>query len=129
MSDESETQEEYEQRIAEEIAAESGGVFSPRVIRKCRALLKARDDYSAADAEAKRLKAERDELELDVFELFEGLQGSQNGKKMGSTVPVPLGDPYGVVKFRTRETYFAKIVNEDDLLDWLEQRAVMDEFS
>lgn len=124
-----ETHEEYEQRIAEEIAAATGSIFTPRVIRKCRALLAARDDYAEKDAAAKAAKKEMDDLELDVFELFEGLQGSLGGKKAGSTVSVPLGEPYGVCKFRTRETHYGKIVDEDAFLDWVEDRAMLDEFS
>jgi hypothetical protein len=123
----SEMEEILDQMDEDDRALEGGGVFNPRVIRKCRELLKARDDYAEKDATAKAAKKEMDELELDVFELFEGLQGSLEGKKAGSTVSVPLGEPYGVVKFRTRETHYAKIVDEDALLEWLENRAMLDE--
>jgi hypothetical protein len=110
-----------------EVDDTNGGIFSPAFKRRCRALLKARDDYDEADKLAKALKKERDELELDVFELFENLLG--DGQKTGQTLPVPLGEPYGTVKFRPRETYYAKIVDEDELLEYLNERALTEEVS
>lgn len=108
----------------------SGGIFSPQFKQKLRQLLEARDKYAEADAARKAAKSELDELELDVFDMFEGLQGQMDGgKKVGSTIPVPLGEPYGVVKFRTRETHYAKIADEDAFLEWLNERAMTEEVS
>lgn len=109
-----------------EIDDTDGGIFTPQFKRKLRLLLKARDDYDEADKRAKALKKERDELELDVFDLFEQMQSE--GQKVG-TIPVYLGEPYGLVRFRPRETYYAKIVDEDKLLDYLNRRALTEEVS
>lgn len=104
-----------------------GGIFSRRFKEKCRQLLAARDAYAEADARRKAAKKELDEIELDVFELFEGM--AAEGDKSSASLPVPLGEPYGVVKFRTRETHYAKIADEDALMEWLENRAMVDEVS
>jgi hypothetical protein len=89
---------------------------------KFRRLLEARDKHASLDKQAKEAKKELDEIELDVFEMCaeQGING---------TLPVPLGPPYGTVKFKTRETHFAKIIDEDKFLQYLEERAQVDEFS
>jgi hypothetical protein len=89
---------------------------------KFRRLLEARDKHAAADAAAKAAKAELDDIELEVFDMCEeqGIHG---------TLPVPLGPPYGTVKFKTRATHFAKIINPDDLLEYFENRGMVEEVS
>lgn len=90
--------------------------------RMLRRLLEARQAFEEAEAAAKAARRERDEIELDVFDRFEdsGFEG---------TLKVDLGEPWGVVAFRTRETYYAQIVDADQVQDHYEQRAMMDEVS
>jgi hypothetical protein len=97
-------------------------VFSPAFIEKCRELVKQR--IHVAELKEQLSEASKDLVtqELDVVDMF--LSANITG-----TVPVPLGDPYGTVKFRTRETHYAKIVDEDALLEYFEQRGMVDEVS
>jgi hypothetical protein len=97
-------------------------LISEEVKSKLRRLLEARDKHALLDRQAKDAKKDLDEIELDVFEMFTdaGIVG---------TVPVPLGPPYGVVKFRTRETPHATVADPDKLLEHFEQRAQVEEVS
>lgn len=87
-----------------------------------RRLLQARQDLEAATAAEKAARKEKDEVELDVFERFE-----ETGQ-MG-TLTVDLGEPWGVQSFRSRETHYAKIIDQDDVQEWYEGRAMMEEVS
>lgn len=102
------------------------GIFSPEFKQKCRQLLEARDDYAEKDAAAKAAKVVLDEIELDVYDVFNGLEDDPESGLKG-TIPVPLGPPYGTVKFRTRSTHFAQITDPDALQEYFEQRAQVDE--
>ena len=57
-------------------------------------------------------------------EVFEALNDSVEG-----TIKVPLGPPWGTVSFRTRETTFGNIYDEEAALEYFEQRMMMDEIS
>ena len=87
---------------------------------KCRQLLAARDKQDELEAAAAKAKKERDELELDVADMFEeaGIEG---------TVPVPLGPPYGTVKFRVRKTYYASVADDDKLRAYYEELDELDD--
>lgn len=87
-----------------------------------RRLMEARQDYDEAAALEKRLKSVRDEVELDVFDHFE------NAGVMGS-IKADLGEPWGVVSFRTRETHYAQIIDSDEVEEHYAQRAMLDEVS
>lgn len=89
---------------------------------KLRQLLEARQQYDEARAAEQAAKKAKDEIELEVFDRFE------DSGQMG-TLKVDLGEPWGVVSFRTRETYFAQIVDQDEVQEFYEQRAMMDEVS
>lgn len=97
-------------------------MISQAAISKLRRLMEAREkrdeDKKAAEASEKDFRA----IEAEVFEEFEeaAVQG---------TVKVDLGDPYGVVSFRTRETYYGTVIDEEAAQDYFEQRAMMDEVS
>lgn len=87
-----------------------------------RRLLEVRQAYDEAKAAEKAAKAEKDEMELAVFDRFE--ESGQEG-----TLKVNLGEPWGTVAFRTRETYYARIVDQDALQEWYENRSMIDEVS
>jgi len=87
-----------------------------------RSLLAARMKLDEAVAAEKAARKEKEEAELDVFERFE-----ETGQ-MG-TLKVDLGPPWGVQSFRSRETHYAQIVDQDDVQEHYEQRAMMEEVS
>jgi hypothetical protein len=87
-----------------------------------RRLLEARQAHDEAKAAEKIAKQEKDEIEQEVFDRFE--ESGQEG-----TLKVNLGDPWGIVAFRTRETFYARIIDPDEAADYYEQRAMMDEVS
>src|SRR3954465_9303697 len=87
-----------------------------------RRLLEARQELEAASAAEKAARKDHNEVELDVFERFE--ESGQMG-----TLKVDLGEPWGVVSFRTRETHYAKIIDQDEVQDYYEKRAMMEEVS
>lgn len=87
-----------------------------------RRLLEARQAYDEAKAAEKDAKQEKDEMEQEVFDRFE--ESGQEG-----TLKVNLGEPWGTVSFRTRETFYARIVDQDKLQEHYEQRAMIDEVS
>lgn len=68
--------------------------------------------------------AERDfrECESDVFESLED-------SDVKGTLKVDLGEPWGTVSFRTRETHFGNIFDEEAATEYFEQRAQIDEVS
>jgi DNA-binding GntR family transcriptional regulator len=87
-----------------------------------RKMLEARQAHEEAAAAEKAAKKEKDETELDVFERFE--ESGQMG-----TLTVDLGEPWGVVSFRSRETHYAQIIDADEVQEHYEQRAMLDEVS
>lgn len=89
-------------------------------ISALRRLMEARIERDEDAAKAKRSEATYREVEAEVYEQFE------DSGTVG-TIKVDLGEPHGVVSFRTRETYFGKIVDEDAALEYYEQRAQIDE--
>ena len=60
--------------------------------------------------------------EADVFEALED-------SDVQGTVKVDLGSPWGTVSFRTRQTLFGRIIDEDAALRYFEGRAMIDEVS
>lgn len=89
-------------------------------ISALRRLMEARVERDEDAAKAKRSEDDYREVEAEVYESFE------DSGTVG-TIKVDLGDPFGVVSFRTRETYFGKIVDEDAALEYYESRAQIDE--
>lgn len=90
--------------------------------------MEAREARDSAKSEYDRLSNECNEIELDVYEMFEGTDDDGDPHIQG-TLKVPLGEPWGTVAFRARETYFARIIDEDDLQKHYEERAMIDEVS
>lgn len=89
-------------------------------IDQLRRLMEARIARDEAKALKERTEETYREIEAETYEAFED-SGSVG------TVKVDLGEPYGVVSFRTRETFFGKVVDEDAALEYYEQRAQIDE--
>ena len=87
-----------------------------------RRLLEKRQENDQKQAEAATAKKEKDDVEQEVFDHFE-----ENG--VVGTIKLDLGEPWGVQSFRTRETFYARVVDEDALIEHYEQRAMIDEIS
>jgi hypothetical protein len=103
-------------------------VVSPALKAKLRRLVELREDRDAKKVAWQAAKDETEELELEIFDIFERPDANGDPQIKG-TLTVPLGEPYGTVKFRTRETHYAKIVDEDEVQQWYEQRAQIEEVS
>lgn len=97
-------------------------MISQAAISKLRRLMEARELRDETKKAAESAEKEFRAIEAEVFEEFEeaAVQG---------TVKVDLGDPWGVVSFRTRETYYGTIIDEEAAAEYYEQRAMMDEVS
>ncbi len=103
-------------------------VIPPALKRKLRALVEKREKRDAAKIAWQAEKDECEALELEVFDIFER-PGADGEPQIKGTLSVPLGEPYGTVKFRTRETHYAKIVDEEEVHQHYERRAMMEEVS
>lgn len=90
--------------------------------RKARRLMEAR---VKRDELKQALAAAEDDYRAQEAEFYEELEAAVGSK----TLPMDLGEPWGLVKFRTRETYYGKIIDQDAALEWFEQRAMVDEVS
>lgn len=89
---------------------------------KLRRLMESRTARDEAKKALDRLEAEFRECEADVYEALD-----ESG--MVGTVKVDLGSPWGVVSFRTRETLYGRIIDEEAALAYFEKRAMVDEIS
>jgi hypothetical protein len=79
----------------------------------------ARDEAKVA---AENAEKEYREAEADAFEALED-------NPVQGTIKVDLGEPFGVVSFRTRETPFAPLIDSDAAVEYYERRAMLDEVS
>jgi hypothetical protein len=85
---------------------------------KLRRLMELREAKDIASEAEKKAKEEYQDMELEVYEALEGVEGA---------LKVPLGPPWGTVSFSTRTTTYSKILDEDELQEYLEKRALADE--
>ncbi len=103
-------------------------VISPALKKKLRNLVEKREKRDAAKLAWQKEKDECETLELEVFDIFER-PGADGEPQIKGTLTVPLGEPYGDVKFRTRETHYAKIIDDEEVQKHYEKRAMMEEVS
>lgn len=88
---------------------------------KLRRMMDARVKRDADKKAAEKSEEEYREIEAEVWEeLSEALEG---------TLKVNLGPPHGVVSFLPKSTTYANILNADKILEYLEDRAMMDEMT
>lgn len=87
---------------------------------KLRRLMELRTARDEAKKTLEAAEADFREIEADVYESLDGIQG---------TLKVDLGDPWGTVSFRTRETYYGRIIDEEAALEHFESRAMVEEVS
>lgn len=97
-------------------------MISQDAISKLRRLMEARQQRDEDKKAAEQSEKDYRELEAEVYEELDE-------NPVQGTVKVDLGDPYGVVSFAPRETYFGRIIDEDAAAEYYEQRAMMEEVS
>lgn len=97
-------------------------MISDEAKSKLRRLMELRVRRDEAKQELATAEADFRDCEADVYESMEedAVQG---------TLKVDLGEPWGIVSFRTRETYYARVIDEEAAEEYFEQRAMMDEIS
>lgn len=88
---------------------------------KFRRLVELRDVRDIAKAALERAEKEYRNYEADLWDELEAspLQG---------TIKIDLGDE-GVVTFQRRETVYGRVLDADKALEYLEERALTDEFT
>ncbi len=77
-------------------------------------------DTTKAAAES----AEKDYREFEA-EVWDEIEESP----IEGTLKLNLGEPFGVVSFSLRETYFGRVLDKDAALEHFEQRAIVDEMT
>lgn len=89
-------------------------------LSKLRRLMEARvkrdDDKKVAETSEKYYREIEDEVYHELEE--SGVVG---------TVKVDLGDPFGVVSFKTRETAYGRVIDDDAALEYFENRGMVDD--
>lgn len=91
-------------------------------IEQFRRLLELREAKDVADKALKAAKAELDEAEADVYEKLAA-------SPVKGTLKVDLGEPYGVVSFLPRETFYARVLDEDEAIEYFKARAKLEEYT
>ena len=89
---------------------------------KFRRLIEARTARDEAKKALETAEQEFRDIEAEVYEALEdsGVKG---------TLKVDLGPPWGTISFRTRETFYGRIIDDHLAQEYFEQRAMMDEVS
>mgnify|MGYP001600762015 CR=1 FL=1 len=97
-------------------------LLSEDAVGKLRRLMEARDQRDADEIASKNSEREYREQEAAVYEALaeDNVRGS---------IKVDLGEPWGVVRFGARETFFARVIDEDRALEYYESRAMLEEVS
>lgn len=90
--------------------------------RKLRLLMEARVKRDELKQQAEDAEIEFRAQEAEVYEALDE-------SEVIGTLKVDLGEPWGVVSFRNRETYFGRVIDENAALDYFESRAMIDEVS
>jgi hypothetical protein len=73
---------------------------------------------TAAETAEKEYRA----LEAEVWDLLEE-------SSLKPPYKIDLGEPYGVVSFHPKETYYGRVIDNEKALEYFEQRALTDEFT
>lgn len=97
-------------------------MISDSAVSRLRRLMELRQKRDEAKTAAESAEKEYRQVETEVYEeLAENpIQG---------TLKVDLGEPWGVVSFLGRETYFGRVVDKNAAYEYYEQRAMVDELT
>lgn len=96
-------------------------VLGRDVASKLRRLVEVRETRDLDKARAERSEKEYRAVEADVWEALED-------SPLRPPYKLDLGE-FGVVRFHPKETTYSKIIDEDALLEYLEDRAMIDELT
>lgn len=95
-------------------------IIGADVQRKARALVESRvqrdTDAEAAEQSEKNYRENEAEFWMAVDE--SPLQGA---------LKIDVGEPYGVVTFQNRETFYGRVLDKEAVLEHFEQRAMIDD--
>lgn len=69
------------------------------------------------------------DMEADVYEALEALRDPNDPSASRSTLKVPLGEPWGTVAFRQRETIYGRVYDAEAAMEYFEQRAMVEEIT
>lgn len=94
---------------------------------KLRRLMESRTKRDELKKALEAAEADYREQEAEVFEALEELRDPNDPSATRSAIKVHLGEPWGTVSFRGRETLFGRIIDEDAALEYFEQRSMMEE--
>lgn len=89
-------------------------------IAKVRRLMELREKRDEAKTAAENAEKEYREHEADVWEALED-------SPVKPPFKVDLGEPYGVVSFHPKETYYGRVIDKEKALEYFEGRAMIDE--
>lgn len=92
------------------------------VASKFRRLVELREKRDEDKATAEASEGEYREYEAELWD--EVADGPIKG-----TLKLDLGEPYGIVRFTPRETYYGRVTDLDKALDYFETRAMTDEMT
>ena len=95
-------------------------MYDPKFVQAGRQLMELRIERDRLKKEAEASEKAFREAETEFYELME------EGGAIG-TQKIDLGEPYGVVGFLNRKTFYGRIVDQDKALQYYEQRAMTDE--
>lgn len=95
---------------------------------KLRRLMELREKRDEKKRALEVAEGEYREHEADVFEALESLRDPADPSSSAS-LKVPLGEPWGTVRFNTRETHYGNVFDEEAAVEYFEQRAMLDEVS
>jgi hypothetical protein len=88
--------------------------------KKLRLLVQLREQRDAAAAALEAIEKEYREHEADVWMALDE-------SPLTGAIKFDLGEPYGVVTFQYRETYYGRIIDKEATLEHFEQRAMIDD--
>lgn len=89
---------------------------------KFRRLVELREQRDIAKSTAEATEREYREYESELWDELED-------SPMKGTIKIDLGEPYGVVSFQYKETYYGRVLDKDAALDYLDNNALTDEFT
>lgn len=87
---------------------------------KLRRLMELREERDNDAAKAEASEKEYREHEADVWMALDE-------SPLTGAIKIDLGEPYGVVTFQYRETYYGRIIDKEAALEHFEQRAMIDD--
>jgi hypothetical protein len=96
--------------------------ISPEAVAQLRRFMELREARDVTKKAAENAEKEYRDAEGDVYEALEA-------SPVKGTLKVDLGDPWGVVSFAPRETYFGRIYDDYAALEHFEERAMVDELT